>query len=118
MVICGMHGGGVRSVETRLDEVLSLRFRDEGLKFGGSEGIYMAGLRGNQKKDLGSCQGAEFISLLHDSCFSFAESDMATTFVIDEFNVDFASTSFLFEIQGLFVPWRRVVLTRRRKGLK
>ena len=44
-------------VETSLDEVLALGLGDEGLEFCGGKGVDEAGLRDNEKEDLGASEG-------------------------------------------------------------
>ena len=51
------------SVETSLDEVLTLWLSDEGLELCGSEGVYEASFRYDEEEDLCACEGGELVCL-------------------------------------------------------
>ena len=56
-----------RCVETRLNEILALRFGDEGLELWRCKGIHETRFRNNKKKDLCACQDGEFVCLILDN---------------------------------------------------
>jgi hypothetical protein len=59
----GIREGAMRCVETCLNEILALGLRDQRLQFGGSERVYQASFRDDEKKNLCSCECGKFVCL-------------------------------------------------------
>ena len=110
-----------------LNEVLSFRLGDQGLKLGGSEGVDQASLGDNEEKNLGASEDTELIGLrrgddgqfwgtlsgrtpqhylLHDTGLPLGEGNVTTRLVLDELDLDLPALATWFVVIVIVIVGR------------
>ena len=90
--------GGIRRVETLLDEISAFWLFHDSLQLGRRKRVHQTRLRHHQKQHLRTGQRRQLVCFLHDTSLAFAEGDVATRIIVNKLNLDLSapcSTIFL-----------------------